>query len=526
MSPTLPTRPLRAQSDARLVELSRRGQAAAFEALVRRYRRSLLGYCRHLSAGDAQAEDALQQGLMQAWRALCRGDEVSDVKSWLYRVVHNAALDALRRPGQDNIELDELRHGRSIRSAGGELEQRLAMRRTLAELAALPPLQREALVRTAVHGDSHAQVASALGLSHAAVRGLVHRARVTLRTAATTLVPSRLPQWAVRSGLAAPAGGDGGITAGGSAGLLATVAKAGAVLATGGVLATGFSATGRERPHRARAAAATPVAAVSSAPAAMPERLAVIGRYLQRGSPVAGTSAPAGNAVRPVRALMPLDRRRSPLRSSGLVAKSPTAGPGPTASGGSSPQTTPVAWETDAPTETDGGSRQGGQPGDTHAKTFEDRGGRGAEGDAGGRRSGRGRLGGSGTGAPTVDDEDGGPGSGQGPRGANAVSGDAASVEAGSTDSTGSGGAPAGAVEGASPGDGSRGGGGGSGGGDARGESGSGSSDGGPSSRAEDRDDTGRGSDVSAAGSAGAQSGSSGTSGSSGHSGSKGESGG
>ena len=99
MSPTLPQRPLRVQSDARLLELARRGETPAFEALVRRYRKQLLGYCRRLGMGDAQAEDALQQGLLHAWRALRRGDEVNDVKSWLYRIVHNAALDALRRPG-------------------------------------------------------------------------------------------------------------------------------------------------------------------------------------------------------------------------------------------------------------------------------------------------------------------------------------------------------------------------------------------------------------------------------------------
>ncbi len=244
MSPTLPPRPLRVQTDARLLQLARQGEAAAFEALVRRYRRQLLGYCRRLGLRDGQAEDALQQGLLHAWRALCRGDDVLDAKSWMYRVVHNAALDARRRSGNDHIALDEGVHGCVELSAAGELDRRLAVHATLGELAALPRMQREALVRTAVHGDSHEQVASALGLSHAAVRGLVHRARLALRTAAGALVPERLLQWLLRWGVESGVAGapELGTGSAGAGGLLAALAKGSAVLVTGGFLASGLAA--------------------------------------------------------------------------------------------------------------------------------------------------------------------------------------------------------------------------------------------------------------------------------------------
>jgi RNA polymerase sigma-70 factor, ECF subfamily len=254
MSPTLPQRPLRVQSDARLLQLARRGEAQAFEALVRRYRRQLLGYCRRFGMGEAQAEDVLQQGLLHAWRALCRGDEVRDVKSWMYRVVHNAALDALRRPGRDNVQLDESLHVHAASASAGELDRRIAISETLTGLAALPDMQREALLRTAVHGDSHEQVASALGLSHAAVRGLVHRARLAMRTAAGALVPERAIEWLMRLALGGGMGGSelGGpelaASSGSGAGMLAALAKGGAVLAAGGVLVTGLVAV-----HRAHA---------------------------------------------------------------------------------------------------------------------------------------------------------------------------------------------------------------------------------------------------------------------------------
>ena len=70
------------------------------------------------------------------------------------------------------------------------------MRETLAGLAALPENQREALLRTAVGGDSRAQIAHDLGVSDGAVRALVHRARTTLRAAATAVTPAPVAIWA------------------------------------------------------------------------------------------------------------------------------------------------------------------------------------------------------------------------------------------------------------------------------------------------------------------------------------------
>src|SRR5487761_1803543 len=107
MSPSVSIRLLLTQSDARLVALAGEGHERAFEALVQRYRRPLLLYCRRLLLPDERAEDALQQALMQAWLALRRGVEVSDVRSWLYRVVHNTALNMLRVSGYDYCTLSE-----------------------------------------------------------------------------------------------------------------------------------------------------------------------------------------------------------------------------------------------------------------------------------------------------------------------------------------------------------------------------------------------------------------------------------
>src|SRR3954449_27356 len=262
MSPLLSHAILRAQTDERLIELARERHERAFEVLVERYRKPLHRNVRGLLP-EARAEDAVQQTFINAWTALQRGVEVREPRAWLYRVAHNAALNALRVHGYEYAELQE-----SLRShlAGPEEdhERRWVMRRTLAGLAALPEAQREALLRTAVEGRSQEQVAAELGLSEGAVRGLVYRARTALRTAATALTPSPLLGWAV----AFASGGEPSSTTeriaevaagGGTAGAGAVLAKAGAVVAVTGALAGGAVAVreeaggGRDGPAAAKA---------------------------------------------------------------------------------------------------------------------------------------------------------------------------------------------------------------------------------------------------------------------------------
>lgn len=286
MSPAFSIRLLATQSDARLVELARQGHERAFEALVQRYRRPLLGYCRRLLCGEGRAEDALQQGLLGAWLALQRGVEVREARPWLYRIVHNAALNLVRSGGDDHAELSE-----SLAAADASeavLERRMAVREMLAGLASLPEMQRVALLQIAVEGHSHEVAAASLGLSEGALRGLVYRARASLRAAATAVIPGPLVNWAAGSA----AGGDGvgvGLTelsvGGGSAGLGGLLLKSGAVVLSTGVLAGGFAGhvhsrhTGRHgRPaslvHRsatARHAAVRPNATIK-VPALVPPR--------------------------------------------------------------------------------------------------------------------------------------------------------------------------------------------------------------------------------------------------------------
>src|SRR3954454_6972641 len=97
---------LRTQTDERLADLARAGHERAFEAIVERYRRPLLRAARRVLP-EGRAEDALQQALLSAWTALQRGDEVHDLRPWLYRIVHNTSLNALRVSGYDYDGLHE-----------------------------------------------------------------------------------------------------------------------------------------------------------------------------------------------------------------------------------------------------------------------------------------------------------------------------------------------------------------------------------------------------------------------------------
>lgn len=258
MSPlALSLRFLQTQSDEQLAALARAGHERAFEALVRRYRRPLLAYCRRIGSAQTNPEDTLQQGLLQAWSAIRTGVEVREPRAWLYRIVHNVSISNHRRPVLVPVEM---RDAAGANGADFEAEQRMAARDALAGLAALPDLQREVMVGTAVDGMSHEELASALGLSSGAVRGLIYRARATLRAAAAAITPGPLISWALRSGSGPGSGFYEALAGGGTAGIGGILVKGGAIAATAGAIAT---ATGISTSHKAVHHPATPAAAAA-----------------------------------------------------------------------------------------------------------------------------------------------------------------------------------------------------------------------------------------------------------------------
>src|SRR4051794_37923175 len=101
---------LRCQTDERLVDLSRAGNERAFEAIVDRYMRPLLRYCTRLLP-PARAEDVVQQAFLNAYAGLHRDDRRIELRPWLYRIAHNAALNALRENGWSHDRLESVLAG-------------------------------------------------------------------------------------------------------------------------------------------------------------------------------------------------------------------------------------------------------------------------------------------------------------------------------------------------------------------------------------------------------------------------------
>src|SRR4051794_3716418 len=106
MTPLLSSALLRVQTDERLAELAAAGHDRAFEAIVERYRRPLLRYLRRLLS-ETLAEDVVQATFINAWSSLRTGTEVRDLRPWLYRIAHNAAINALKKVGEPMEEAPE-----------------------------------------------------------------------------------------------------------------------------------------------------------------------------------------------------------------------------------------------------------------------------------------------------------------------------------------------------------------------------------------------------------------------------------
>src|SRR3954471_578731 len=174
---------LAAAPDARLVALTRAGDESAFAAIVDRYRAPLARHCRRFLAA-APADDALQQAFINAHAALTSGRASIPfaLKPWLYRVARNAALNIARDP---QLELGPVPDDLLGRDEPEDVfARRETFDRVVGAVHALPDSQREVIVRHALAGDSHEDIATDLGMTAGAIRQLAYRARGTLRAAA------------------------------------------------------------------------------------------------------------------------------------------------------------------------------------------------------------------------------------------------------------------------------------------------------------------------------------------------------
>jgi hypothetical protein len=164
--------------------------------------------------------------MLRAWTAMAAGADVTNLRAWLYRIVHNTALNARSRCGYADSAIPE--GSAALQLTEDLAEGRLTATAALAAVAALPPSQRTALTLTAIEGQSGRDAARAMGVSEPALRKLVSRARSGVRSAVSAVTPVPLATWAAGGGGTAAVGTAG---VGAAGGLMATAAKIATVAA-------------------------------------------------------------------------------------------------------------------------------------------------------------------------------------------------------------------------------------------------------------------------------------------------------
>jgi RNA polymerase sigma-70 factor (ECF subfamily) len=207
--------------EAELLAAAKDGDEDAYAALVEPHRPALHAHCYRMLGSVPDAEDALQEALLRAWRGMSTFEGRSSLRSWLYRIATNACLRAIERrpkrvlpvdfgpPGDPHGGLDEplvesvwmepypderLPTGEREPGASYELRESVEVA-FVAAMQHLPAQQRAVLILREVLGFSGAEVGEALDLSPAAVYSSLQRAHKTVEER----LPARSQQAALSS---------------------------------------------------------------------------------------------------------------------------------------------------------------------------------------------------------------------------------------------------------------------------------------------------------------------------------------
>ena len=196
------------QRPEQLHAAARRGEEAAFQRLVEPYRRELYAHCYRMTGSVQDAEDALQDALVRAWRAIGRQQEPRALRAWLYRIATNTSLDLIKRRPDRVLPFDHGGAGDPHDGPGPPLNEiawiepypdeqgglddayaspdaRYELRETvelafIAALQHLPARQRAVLVLREALGFSAQEVADLLDTTVASVNSALQRARASV----------------------------------------------------------------------------------------------------------------------------------------------------------------------------------------------------------------------------------------------------------------------------------------------------------------------------------------------------------
>lgn len=167
-----------APSERDYVIAAQKGSDLAFAELVRLHQRRAYAVARAIVISHEDAEDAVQDGFLHAYRALDRFRSEQPFGAWLNRIVANAALDLVRR--RKVRDADELPETLALPFRDpGESDE---LRRRLGDaLTHLTDRQRSVIVLHDVEGYTHGEIGSMLGIPEGTARSDLHHARAALR---------------------------------------------------------------------------------------------------------------------------------------------------------------------------------------------------------------------------------------------------------------------------------------------------------------------------------------------------------
>lgn len=174
-----------------LVASAQRGDTEALTALVHGSYPHVHRFARTLCATPQDAEDAAQEALLVLYRKIGMLRASGALASWMFRIVRNECLRRTRAllshgptaPGHYGAADENRTAGDTVRSAEEEALLLLEAERVGAAIAALPADQRQVLIMRDVQGLPGRAVAGRLGLSTAAMKSRLHRARSAVREA-------------------------------------------------------------------------------------------------------------------------------------------------------------------------------------------------------------------------------------------------------------------------------------------------------------------------------------------------------
>ena len=160
----------------------------AFGELAAALRPRLHRYCARMVGSAFDGEDVVQEALAKAAEALPTAGTIERPESWLFRIAHNTALDALRRRKRHEATRAAVDMS-ALADETAEADARVAAAASLASFMSLSAAQRSCVVLMDVLGYSLAETVGILGVSLASVKAALHRGRARLR--ALTAAPER-----------------------------------------------------------------------------------------------------------------------------------------------------------------------------------------------------------------------------------------------------------------------------------------------------------------------------------------------